>query len=210
MGRKAAQPTILSWTDLRAALATRGFGEPANDTLRFWLHCDPPIPVVELGGRGRGHKFDLDAVCQWLESRRSNQKQGWTSPEEISPKDELARLRLVRERVDLERYLGTLVDAEQVGREIESLFSQVRAKLLAVPAALAAPLGNCRTTAERQALLTESISTALEDLANGPTRTSRIVAAPASGDRGTPRRSAAAPRKGARKRPATAKKTASK
>lgn len=158
-------PEILTWSELRERFRADGVREDvSDDALKYWMKCDPPIPVHKLGRRGQAHLFDYDVVLMWYADRIENEQKGWTPPTAENPRDELIRFKAAREKLKYEREAGKLLDADDVRRETEKAFANVRARLLALPAALAAPLGSCKSAGARQQMMETALISVLEEL----------------------------------------------
>jgi hypothetical protein len=170
---------ILTWAELRDRFREDQIRDDvSHDALKYWLKCDPPIPVHQLGRRGQPHLFDYDAVLVWYADRVENEKKGWTPPTAENPRDELIRFKAARERLRFEKESGKLLDADDVRRATEKIFANVRARLLAIPSSLAAPLGTCKTAGARQQLIENALVAALEELSSA-----EPAPTPASGTR---------------------------
>ncbi len=70
-------------------------------------------------------------------------------------------------QLEYERERGKLIEIEKVGQAWEADFSQIRTRLLAIPAEHAPQLHRCRTVLELQDALMSLVIEALEELSHG-------------------------------------------
>jgi hypothetical protein len=74
-----APKKLVNWNQLRGLLKKNGFGDYGPDAHKRWLKETPPMPIAEVGGRGKGHQFDYQAVVEWFTGRKI--KKAYTPPE---------------------------------------------------------------------------------------------------------------------------------
>lgn len=137
-------------------------------TIARWLEDGLPCEVKGRGGRPS--MYSLPACVEWV-IHRELQAQGGAEDGKLSPQVERAKLDQ-RRREELEIKIqvrrGELVEAAAVRSEFADLAVAVRARLRAIPDAVADQLAGL-TPAASKALLLARIDDALRELARGET-----------------------------------------
>ncbi|HEV7434345.1 MAG TPA: terminase small subunit [Pseudorhizobium sp.] len=114
-----------------------------DTTIRAWERDG--MPVIAKGSRGLPDAYDTAACIEWrlaqvLARVPAEQPGDVVSEDEARRRKIYAEAQLAELKLDVER--GELVEISAVGEEVDAVFSQVRARLLAIPGALALALTN--------------------------------------------------------------------
>lgn len=133
-------------------------------------------PMIERGGRGRAHSFNLAHVVGWLrDTARSSSAEGAAaiSLDEARQRKTAAEAELAE--LELGHARGELVQIDTVAELLEATLSTVRLRLLGVPAKVAARLAPVRTPAKCRRILEDEFSDVLNEIVGGDEVASRVV-----------------------------------
>jgi phage terminase Nu1 subunit (DNA packaging protein) len=137
-------------------------------TISRWIEED--LPAARPGRGGKATLFDLSAVVEWV-IRREVAARGGGDEASLSPQLERARLdQCRREELELKLQVrrGELVEKEAERADRADLAVAVRARLRAIPDAVADQVEGLKPAAVK-ALLLAKIDDALRELARGET-----------------------------------------
>ena len=117
------------------------------------------------GKKGESSRYDTEEVFEWVKGRAARTQ----STDNIDAKYEQARLTKLKadnEALDVALKEGSLIEAAAVADVWERLLGNFRARMLALPAALADELAVLDDPREVQAVLKVTMNQVLEELAN--------------------------------------------
>ena len=136
----------------------------SGNTIAAWR--SEGMPCLATGGKkGAASQYDTEEVFAWARARASRTQ----SPDDIDAKYEQARLTKLKadnEALDVALKEGSLIEAAAVADVWDRLLGNFRARLLALPAALADELAVLEDPREVQAVLKVTLNQVLEELAN--------------------------------------------
>lgn len=138
-------------------------------TISRWIEED--LPAARPGRGGKATLFDLSAVVEWVIRREVAARGGGDEAAALSPQLERARLdRCRREEAELRLQVrrGELVEKEAERADRADLAVAVRARIRAIPDAVADQVEGLKPAAVK-ALLLAKIDDALRELARGET-----------------------------------------
>jgi len=105
-----------------------------------WLERWPEFPVVTRGDRGVAYAFDLDAVRAFVAERRAVDAATKGEPGELTPQQELQRVRAEAARFELEVKRGDYVLKVAVAEALQSRAAQLGRRFDRMAAEVARPL----------------------------------------------------------------------
>ncbi|MDA3920520.1 MAG: hypothetical protein PF501_07555 [Salinisphaera sp.] len=62
-------PELVKGRELVAELSRRGIGDWEASVVRRWIEEEPACPIAQRGRPGQSHRYDVDAVVDWLADR---------------------------------------------------------------------------------------------------------------------------------------------
>lgn len=142
--------------------AQEHFGVRSTSTWALWV--DRGMPRTP---RGRGFTYDPDAIAKWLAANPQPTVGGDIATEELYKREralktaaqrELEELKLAEER-------GELLRRDEVEANQREAVTYTRARLLDLPASLAATLADEHTPGGCEAILTKAIHDVLREFA---------------------------------------------
>lgn len=135
------------------------------------LEADPdnPLPVAERAPKGsrRGHRYDVRAVHEWAVSRMIAE-----SPEGLDLQHEKARLthaQANRQELLAARESGEQVPITAVTEYVGQEYSNVRAKILALPSKAAPLVAGVESVTECRDILDDAVREVLAELSDPET-----------------------------------------
>lgn len=136
-------------------------------TLRDWTRNG--CPVKEAGAKGRAAKYDTADVIKWREEQAAgsalNEDHTKVTADEANRRKTLAEARLAE--LKLEEARGAVVNIEASCMALDAILAKCRARLLAIPGALAQALTNEPEPAVIRDKVFDEISEALNELSSG-------------------------------------------
>lgn len=136
----------------------------SSNTIAAWRSEGMPC-LATADKKGAASQYDTEEVFAWARARSSRTQ----SSEDIDAKYEQARLTKLKadnEALDVALKEGSLIEAAAVADVWDRLLGNFRARLMALPAALADELAVLEDPREVQAVLKVTINQVLEELAN--------------------------------------------
>lgn len=136
----------------------------SNNTIASWRSEGMPC-LATADKKGASSRYDTEAVIDWLRHRSA----GANDEETINGRYEQARLTKLKadnEALDVALKEGSLIEAAAVADVWDRLLGNFRARLRALPAALADELAVLDDPREVQAVMKVTINQVLEELAN--------------------------------------------
>lgn len=136
----------------------------SSNTIAAWRSEGMPC-LATAGKKGESSRYDTEEVFEWVKGRAARTQ----STDNIDAKYEQARLTKLKadnEALDVALKEGSLIEAAAVADVWERLLGNFRARMLALPAALADELAVLDDPREVQAVLKVTMNQVLEELAN--------------------------------------------
>lgn len=133
----------------------------SQETLTQWQKQG--MPFIRAQKRGQANEYDTVAVLAWKVARDQSDQPVTDYDTERTRKVKLEADKLALEVAEKR---GDLIPAEQVESAVADMVAAFRARCLSIPSKLAGPLSAVDDTRETEAILTDALHEALQELSD--------------------------------------------